>query len=96
MHFEEGDEFSVADLVDCLRYVSGELRFAADYVRGRCMKTDVTVRPDGTATLATRCRGEAATRWVGRLKGKKVEGEEGYGGGGVTALRLECAGFGAA
>jgi len=59
-------------LIDELEYQPGELRFSADYIRGRCMKTDVTVRPDGTATLHTRCRGEAATRWVARLKGKKV------------------------
>ena len=51
---------------------NGELRFSADYIRGRCVKTDVTIRQDGTATVLTRCRGEAATRWVARLKGKKV------------------------
>jgi hypothetical protein len=72
MHFVEGDEFTVEDLFDCLRYEHGELRFSADYIRGRCVKTDITIRRDGTATVQTRCRGEAATRWVARLKGKKV------------------------
>ena len=43
MHFEERDEFLPSDLLDHLRYERGELRFAADYLRGRCMKTDVTV-----------------------------------------------------
>lgn len=38
-------------------------------------------RPGGRATLATRNRGEAPTRWVQKLKGKEVlevvgEGEE--------------------
>ena len=70
--FREEDEFTVTDLLDGLRYEQGELRFSADYVRGRCVKTDVTVRPDGTAALETRCRGEAATRWAARLKGKKM------------------------
>ena len=70
--FEEGDEFTVADMVDSLQYQRGELRFSADYIRGRSIKTDITVRPDGGATLATRNRGEAASRWVQRLKGKKV------------------------
>jgi hypothetical protein len=70
--FAEDDEFTVGDLLDCLRYERGELRFSADYVRGRCLKTDIAVQPDGTATLETRCRGEAATRWVARLKGKKM------------------------
>ena len=70
--FIEDDELSLADFLDGLRYVRGELHFSGDYVRGRCVKTDIIVRPDGTATLTTRNRGEAATRWVGRLKGKKV------------------------
>jgi hypothetical protein len=70
--FLEKDDFGVDDLLDHLRYERGELRFAADYVRGRCMKTDVTVKPDGTVTLETRNRGEAPLRWVDRLKGKKT------------------------
>lgn len=70
--FKEVDEFGVADMVDCLRYERGCLRFEADYIRGRCVKTDVWLRADGTATLLTRCRGEAATRWIQLLKGKKL------------------------
>ena len=72
MHYEDDDEFSVADLVENIRYEQGELRFTSDYVRGRCMKTDVTVCPSGLVTLTTRTRGESAFRWVDRLKGKKV------------------------
>ena len=45
------DEFTVGDFFECLSYKSGELHLMADYVRGRCMKTDITVRPDGTTTL---------------------------------------------
>ena len=43
-----------------------------DYVRGRMMKTDVTVFPDGRFTLTTTNRGEAASRWVTQIQGKKV------------------------
>ena len=43
-----------------------------DYVRGRMMKTTVTVSPDGRFTLTTTNRGEAANRWVAQLQGKKV------------------------
>jgi hypothetical protein len=75
--FVEQDELEVADLLDHLRYERGRLRFSADYLRGRCVKTDITVRPDGTATLETRCRGETATRWVARLKGKQLMEEVG-------------------
>ena len=55
-------------------YERGRLVFGSDYVRERMMKTDVTVRPDGSFTLDTTNSGEAATRWVTRLQGKKVLG----------------------
>ena len=70
--FVERDEFTVADLVEHLRYERSELRFSADYLRGRCVKTDITVRGDGTSTIETRNRGEAAIRWVRRLQGKTL------------------------
>lgn len=72
MDFTENDEFTVGDLFDCLRFVDGELRFMSDYLRGRCMKTDITVRKDGLLTLHTRLRGQAALRWLDRLQGKKT------------------------
>lgn len=72
MDFTENDEFTVGDLFDCLRFVDGELRFTSDYLRGRCMKTDITVRKDGLLTLHTRLRGQAALRWLDRLQGKKT------------------------
>ncbi|HVO72063.1 MAG TPA: hypothetical protein VMT24_18565 [Aggregatilineaceae bacterium] len=70
--FLEDDEFTVADLFECLRFSNGELRFSVDYLRGRCMKTDITVRRDGRMTLSTRNRGQAALRWLDRLEGKKT------------------------
>jgi hypothetical protein len=70
--FLEKDEFTVADLFDGLQFLRGQLHFEADYVRGRCMKTDIVVRSDGRVTLQTRARGESALRWVERLQGKKT------------------------
>jgi hypothetical protein len=70
--FVEKDEFTVADLFDCLSFFRGELRFEADYVRGRCMKTDIVVQSDGQVILQTRARDESALRWVERLQGKKA------------------------
>ena len=70
--FVDDDEFTVSDLFECLRFVSGELRFSSDYLRGRCMKTDIAVRKDGQLTLSTRNRGQAALRWLDRLQGKKM------------------------
>lgn len=71
MHFKADDEWTAVDALRRTRFVRGELHFSADYVRGRCMKTDLEVRRDGTFTLTTTNRGEAATRWIGRLQGKK-------------------------
>lgn len=71
MHFEDNDEWTVGDMLRRLRFERGELHFYADYVRGRCMKTTVIVRADGTFVLDTVNRGEAATRWIARLQGKK-------------------------
>ena len=70
--FIQDDSLSLADFLDGFRYERGSLRWSGDYIRGRRMKTDITIRPDGKATLQTHGRGEAATRWVARLKGKKM------------------------
>jgi hypothetical protein len=66
------DGLSVADFVEGLRYQRGRLRFSGDYIRGRRMKTDIELRPDGTVELETRGRGKAALRWLDRLQGKKL------------------------
>ena len=72
MHFERDDQWTAADLLRHLRYEHGRLVCETDYVRGRMMKTDVTVSPDGRFVLTTTNRGEAASRWVAQLQGKKV------------------------
>lgn len=71
MHFEEKDDWAVGDMLRRLRFERGELHFYADYVRGRCMQTTVIVRADGTFMLDAVNRGEAATRWIAKLNGKK-------------------------
>ena len=35
------------------------------------MKTEVTIRPDGTVRLTTWGRGKSALHWLDRLQGKK-------------------------
>lgn len=72
MDLKQGDDWYVGDLVRYLRYERGELHFYADYVRGRMMKTMIIVRPDGTFRLETVNRGQAATRWISKLQGKKL------------------------
>ncbi|MCP4902220.1 MAG: hypothetical protein GY906_35080 [bacterium] len=71
LDFQPSDEFTVADFFECLTFSESGLRLHADYVRGRSMKTVVTIRPDGTVTLTTWGRGQSALRWLDQLQGKK-------------------------
>ena len=68
----EDDEFRVSDLIEGLSFERGELHFSADYIRGRCLKTDIRVTKAGRVTLATRARGKQALLWLDRLQGKKL------------------------
>lgn len=70
--YAEKDEFKLADFIERLRFVRGELHFDADYIRGRRIKTRIVVRSNGTITLETIGRGKAALRWLERLQGKKL------------------------
>lgn len=72
LDYVEGDEFKLADFIERLRFVRGELHFDADYIRGRRIKTRIIVRSNGTVTLETIGRGKAALRWLERLQGKKL------------------------
>jgi hypothetical protein len=72
LEYEERDEFKLADFIERLRLVRGELCFDADYIRGRRMKTRILVRSNGTVTLETIGRGKVALRWLEQLKGKKL------------------------
>jgi hypothetical protein len=81
MDFEDDYEFSAKNYFECLHYEYGQIRFHADYIRGRCMKTSITAEKDGTIKIGTVNRGEAVSRWVDKLKGKKlmyiVKGQKG-------------------
>ena len=69
--FETEDVLTVADFLDALSFARNGLSLQTDYVRGRSMKTEATVRPDGTVRLTTWGRGTSALHWLGRLQGKK-------------------------
>lgn len=71
LDFRSGDEFTVADFCECLAFGERGLCLHTDYVRGRSMKTDVTIRPDGSVTLTTWGRGQNALRWIDQPQGKK-------------------------
>jgi len=69
--YSEKDDLRLADFMECLRFVRGELHFEADYIRGRRIKTRVAVRANGTVRLETIGRGKAALRWLEQMKGKE-------------------------
>jgi hypothetical protein len=68
--FVDVDELTIGDFIECLSFTDGKLRFYADYIRGRRLKTDIVVSADGDVTLQTIGRGKAALRWLDRLVGK--------------------------
>lgn len=72
VHFSKDDDWTAADMLEHLRFEHGALYFYADYVRGRMLKTTVEVKKDGSFVLDTVNRGEAATRWLRKLEGKKT------------------------
>lgn len=67
---EEKDEWLFADLLTRLRLQRDMLAFDADYVRGRMMKTHVTVHSNGSFIIETSNRYEMVRRWLDALKGR--------------------------
>jgi hypothetical protein len=72
VEYQEKDEFGLADFIERLRFVRGELHYDADYIRGRRIKTRVAARSNGTATVDTVGRGKSVLRWLERMQGKKL------------------------
>jgi hypothetical protein len=71
MWFEDEDQFTAADMLRHTTFEHHKLHMYVDYLRGRCVKTTVELGSDGRALVETVNRGQAATRWVDRLRGKK-------------------------
>lgn len=72
LEYEEKDELKLADFIERLRFVRGELHYDADYIRGRRIKTRIAVRSSGTVTVDTVGRGKSVLRWLERMQGKKL------------------------
>ena len=68
--YSEADELRLADFLDGLTFRRGTLHFHADYLRGRRVKTGITVTAQGSVIIETIGRGKAPLRWLDRLKGK--------------------------
>jgi len=65
------DEWRVADVLLRLQLEGGTLVLDADYIRGRMMKTTVSIESNGKFVVETRNRHEMALRWLNAIKGKK-------------------------
>ena len=72
MEYEEKDSLRLADFIERLRFVHGELQYDADYIRGRRVKTCIAVRSDGAVTVETIGRGKSVLRWLEQLQGKRL------------------------
>ena len=69
--YQEQDVWSTEDFHRHLSFRLGKLRFDADYVRGRLIKTVVEISKDGTLLIKTRNRADLATQWLEYLLGKR-------------------------
>ncbi|MSQ50364.1 MAG: hypothetical protein EXR28_00610 [Betaproteobacteria bacterium] len=72
--YEQDNQITLVDFLEGLSFVRGELRFHGDYIRGRRLKTNITVKVDAAVVLETLGRGKAALQWLDRMKGKKMMG----------------------
>jgi hypothetical protein len=70
--YEDGDQFTAADMLNHIRFERGKLKMYVDYLRGRCIKTTVEVASNGMVWLETVNRGKAALTWIAKLQGKKL------------------------
>ncbi len=71
MDYQEQDVWSAEDFHRHLSFEHGKLRFEADVVRGRLIKTVVEISKDGTILKKTINRADLATQWVEYLLGKR-------------------------
>jgi hypothetical protein len=69
--FIPDEEYNLGYFLEGLRFERGVLSHEADYVSGRCVKTDIAYEPGGKVTIATRNRGRGGDRWLMHLQGKK-------------------------
>ncbi len=68
----ESDEWTADDMLRGLSFERGRLRFHADHVRSRCMRTAIEIAPEGRITVEVVGRGEAALEWLSKLQGKQA------------------------
>ncbi|MEM7245880.1 MAG: hypothetical protein AAF533_11085 [Acidobacteriota bacterium] len=68
--YVERDALTIVDLVEHLRFIEGSLTVSIDYLRGRMLKTDVTIGANGEVVLIARNRDMLPERWIRALLGE--------------------------
>lgn len=66
----DDDELTVGDFATHLRFERGQLAIHLDYLRGRMVKTTMSVSAEGRVEIATVNRGQSLARWLDRLQGR--------------------------
>ncbi|MEO8034873.1 MAG: hypothetical protein ABI837_10625 [Acidobacteriota bacterium] len=69
--YQESDEWLIADTLGRIQLQRGRLVFDSDYIRGRMMKTRLTIDSDGRLVIEPRNRYEMSRRWLDILRGKR-------------------------
>lgn len=67
----EGAYLKLEDMMECLKFERGTLKFYCDYLHGRLVKTEIIVHQDGRVEIETLCRGNALKAWLDLLQGKQ-------------------------
>lgn len=70
LFYEEKDVFTAADMLRHVSFRNGSLHMYLDYLRGRMLKTDVTIHADGRVLIQTVNRDLGPDRWLRRLQGQ--------------------------
>ncbi|MFT5085557.1 MAG: hypothetical protein ACI9Y1_003618 [Lentisphaeria bacterium] len=68
---QEVDHFKHEDMIRCLSFTKGALRFYCDYLRGRLVKTEIAAYQDGRVEVDTVCRGNAFQVWIRKLQAER-------------------------
>lgn len=68
--FDTADYLSLDEFLEDLRFgPRGNLTWSGDYIKGRRLKTDLEVRPNGSFRLEAHSRGHAPLHWIETLRG---------------------------
>lgn len=71
IYYVKDDYFTIGDLISNLSFANGKLVLYCDYLRGRLVKTNISIQSNGLVEIQTTLRGNALSTWLNKLKGKK-------------------------